>query len=73
VRTHTRRWSTWAIGRAGTLRLYRVVYVKHLAPLGGEAMRALADDSVRIRELDANLRRRDAAGTLPRRTPVEGL
>jgi hypothetical protein len=49
------------------------VYVKHLAPLGGEAMRALADDSVRIRELDANLRRRDAAGTLPRRTPVEGL
>ena len=35
----------------GTLRLYRVVYGKHLASLGGEPMRALADDPERIRQL----------------------
>jgi hypothetical protein len=35
----------------GTLRLYRVVYGKHLAPLGSEAMRTLADDPKRIREM----------------------
>jgi hypothetical protein len=51
---------------AGTLQLYRIVYGKHLAPLGGETMRALADDpapSAFARCTTASPRRRPTSRT----------